>query len=130
LDIWAGLVPILNQITAPCIILLQLFAQYVEFKIQRGVPGALSLRTLGLQVILFGLLGIRWQLRVGKPWEFDIGYPKYYPFDFVRRLYKWAFPAANYFTQALVCAFLWMCYRFYGRGIEEDALPESAPLLG
>jgi hypothetical protein len=106
-----GAVPVVNQMTAPCAILLQLFAQYRELRAQRGVPGALSLRTLGLQVILFSLLGIRWALRLGKPMEFDYRYPIDYPSDFARRQYEWAFPAANYFMQALAFAFLWMCYR-------------------
>lgn len=129
LDIFTGLVPIVNQLTAPFAIFLQLLTQYHELRAQHGVPGALSLETLGLQIIFFTLLAFRWILRLERPMEIDPRYPVHAPFDFARRQYEWAFPAANYIIQALVCAFLFFCYRSYGQ-MEEHPVPESAPLLG
>lgn len=70
------------------------------------------------------LIGIRWSSRLGNPrgenWR---AYLYYYPLDFVRYHYEWAFPAINYLFQAMVCAFLWICYRSHGNELGDSADP-------
>jgi nitrate reductase NapE component len=124
-DIWTSLISMSNLVVAPCFVTLQFYAQYQEMRSQHGRPGALSLPSLGLQVLIAVALAIRWLLRLGDPtWDRNLPVP-------IWLWYQWGFPAINYALHALGCAFLLVCYLFTARGTAGYGLSEDRlPLLG
>lgn len=123
--IFMALVGMSNLVVAPCFGILQFWAQYREAKNQHGNPGALSLLSIGLQLLAMLILSVRWLLRLGSPpWGWD-----FFPTD-IRIWYEWSFPAINYFLYALGCALLLAFYAFTRQSrASPDDLEERAPLL-
>lgn len=111
-----------NIVVAPVSIILQFYAQIRESKAQYGIPGALSLLSLRLQVLAFATLAVRWLLRVGR-FGYDL-----LPFSTAWYVYQWAFPAVNCAMLAVGYAILLACYRG-GRGEQGVVLGERMPLI-
>ena len=124
-DISMALISMSNLVVAPCFVALQFYAQYREMRSQHGRPGALSLLSLGLQVLMTVALAIRWLLRLGDPtWTRNVPVP-------IWLWYQWGFPAINYALHALGCAFLLVCYLFASRGTTQYGVSaDRQPLLG
>jgi hypothetical protein len=119
-----ALINMSNLMVAPCFVVLQFVAQFWEMRAQNGNPGALSLLSIGLQVLTSAALGYRWFLRIGNPTWGNLPASAWL-------WYQWSFPAINYVAHAVGCAFLLACYVFAARRTAEHGDSEDRmPLLG
>src|SRR5437016_3615843 len=65
--IFTGFSAIVNTWVSLIFVAIQFYPQYLELRRQAGDPGALSLLTLGMQVVVLILVAVRWLQRLGGP---------------------------------------------------------------
>lgn len=102
-DIFLGILQMSNFAITPCLIILQFLMQLCQNKLNNGNPGALSLLSIGLKMLAFAALSIRWLLRTGSPTWGRLPAP-------IWLWYSWAFPAANYALQAVSAGLILASY--------------------
>lgn len=129
-DVPTALITMTNMIAAPLFLLLQILAQYREYRRQSGQAGALSLLSLSIQVPVVAILAIRLFIRLGTPpWVPRHNYGPYFAlwvWDSLQAFYSWGMLAINYAVCVVGCVFLLSLY--WSRS-QSRTSGEHAPLL-
>lgn len=123
--IMIGLFNMINTVVAPFLAVLQFYPQFLEMRRSDYDPGSLSLRSLGLQVLIFTAVAVRWFLRLGAPaWEKSERVELW-------MWYVWGMLPFNYLIHAVGSAILLAGYILIHSGGGYDGLVnERLPLLG
>jgi hypothetical protein len=129
-DVPTALITMTNMIMAPLFLLLQFSAQFREYRRQSGNPGALSLLSLSIQVLVMSVLAIRLFIRLGTPpWVPRHNYGPYFAlwvWDSLQALYSWGMLAINYTVCVMGYFFL---LSLYWSSSQSSTGGELAPLL-
>ena len=121
--VFTGFSVVFNTWIALGLVVLQFYPQYLEFKRMSGLPGSLSLLSLGLRAIVMLAVAVRWFLRLGAPtWGCQLA-----PLTL---WYQWGWLPINYVIYGIGCAVLVGLYLQVGLSDEAGLrVGERAPLL-
>lgn len=127
-DTLMALINMTNLVVAPLFAILQFYAQYRELRRQDGNPGALSLLSVFIQLLVTALVAYRWLLRLGTP-NWPRGDEDLMPFamwvwDEFKLYYMWGMIVWSYAIHAMGCLFLLVCYnsilRHQGHAVDAE----------